>query len=97
LKTSNTTNDEGNFRTFKHTGSDDYSFKKILGILGLDKEIDIRTQFFGPPGSTVGDMINYLKTSLGLDRVTGKVFFDGTDKMYVYNMLSFLDSRSDRG
>ena len=77
---SNTTKDEGNFRAFKHTGSDDYNFKKIMGILGLDKDTDIKTQLFGPPGSTVADMINHLKTVIKLQRETSKYFED--DKMY---------------
>ena len=77
---SNTTNDDGNFRTFKHTGSDDYSFKKILGILGLDKDIDIRTQLFGPPTNTVSDMVTHLKTNFGLTKVNAVFFQD--EKMY---------------
>ena len=77
---SNTTKDEGNFRAFKHTGSDDYNFKKIMGILGLDKDTDIKTQLFGPPGSTVVDMINHLKTVIKLQRETSKYFEDV--KMY---------------
>ena len=77
---SNTTNDDGNFRSFKHTGSDDYSFKKILGILGLDKDVDIRTQLFGPPKNTVGDMVNHLQTEFGLKKVNA-VFFED-EKMY---------------
>jgi hypothetical protein len=77
---SNTTNDDGNFRSFKHTGSDDYSFKKILGILGLDKDIDIRTQLFGPPKNTVSDMVNHLQTKFGLRKVNA-VFFED-EKMY---------------
>ena len=81
---SNTTKDEGNFRAFKHTGSDDYNFKKIMGILGLDKDTDIKTQLFGPPGSTVADMINHLKTVIKLQRETSKYFED--EKMYGWGM-----------
>ena len=81
---SNTTKDEGNFRAFKHTGSDDYNFKKIMGILGLDKDTDIKTQLFGPPGSTVADMINHLKTVIKLQRENSKYFED--EKMYGWGM-----------
>jgi hypothetical protein len=77
---SNTTNDDGNFRTFKHTGSDDYSFKKILGILGLDKDKDIRIQLFGPLSNTLGEKITHLQTEFGLTTVNAVYFKD--ENMY---------------
>jgi hypothetical protein len=79
---SNTTNDEKSFRAFKHTGMDDFSFKKIMGILGLDKDIDIRNQLFGPPGSTAIDKFNHLKDQIKLIPESGKVFFEGTEHVY---------------
>ena len=79
---SNTTNDEKSFRAFKHTGMDDFSFKKIMQILGLDKDIDIRNQLFGPPGSTAIDKFNHLKDNIKLSIESGKVFFEGTEHVY---------------
>ena len=79
---SNTTNTEKEFRAFKHTGMDNFSFKKIMGILGLDKDIDIRNQLFGPPGSTAIDKFNHLKDKMLLSPETGKVFVE--ENAYVY-------------
>jgi len=81
---SNTTNDEKSFRAFKHTGMDDLSFKKIMQILGLDKDIDIKNQLFGPTarGHTVTDIFNHLKDNIKLSVESGKVFFEGTEHVY---------------
>jgi hypothetical protein len=60
---SNTTNAENQFRAFKYTHTGNYSFKRIMEILGLNLDDDIRLQFFGPYGHgyTVQDMFNHLK------------------------------------
>ncbi len=45
---SNTTNTENQFRAFKYIDTGNYSFKRIMKILGLNLDVDIRVKFFGP-------------------------------------------------
>ena len=64
---SNTTNAVDQFRAFKYTLTGNFSFKRIMEILGLNLDDDIRLQFFGPygknTGHTVQDMFNHLKSA----------------------------------
>ena len=86
---SNTTNAENEFRAFKYTLTGNYSFKRIMEILGLNLDDDIRLQFFGPygHGHTVQDMFNHLKsTAVGLKPENGKKFDENGEAMYGWGL-----------
>ena len=85
---SNTTNAEKEFRAFKYILTGNFSFKRIMEILDLNNDADIRLQFFGPygRGHTVQDMFNHLKTVIGLNIETGKKFKEGTEEMYGWGL-----------
>ena len=74
---SNITNAVDQFRAFKYTLTGNYSFKRIMEILGLNLDDDIRLQFFGPygHGHTIQDMFEHLKRPpIGLKVENGKKF-----------------------
>jgi hypothetical protein len=58
------TNAVDQFRAFKYIDTGNYSFKRIMEILGLNHDADVRVQIFGPYGRgyTVQDMFNHLNT-----------------------------------
>jgi hypothetical protein len=85
---SNTTNTEKEFRAFKYTQNGNYSFKRIMEILGLNLDNDIRVQIFGPYGRgfTVQDMFNHLKDIIGLSPENGKKFTENGEMMYGWGL-----------
>jgi hypothetical protein len=89
---SNTTNTVNQFRALKFTLTGNYSFKRIMEILELNLDDDIRLQLFGPYGKksgfTVQDVFNHLKsTAIGLRVETGKKISDeNNEAMYVWGL-----------
>jgi hypothetical protein len=85
---SNTTNAENQFRAFKYTLTGNYSFKRIMEILGLNLDDDIRLQLFGPYGQgyTVIDMFNHLKKEFNLKIETGKKITEDNEAMYGWGL-----------
>ena len=88
---SNTTNVENEFRAFKYTLTGNYSFKRIMEILGLHLDDDIRLQLFGPYGKksgyTVQDMFEHLKRPpIGLKPENGKKFDENHEMMYGWGL-----------
>jgi len=85
---SNTTNVEKEFRAFKYTPTGNYSFKKIMEILGLNLDDDIRLQLFGPYGHgfVTKDMFNFLKATHGLNPEGGKKFEEDHETMYGWGL-----------
>jgi len=85
---SNTTNIEKEFRAFKYTLTGNYSFKKIMEILGLNLDDDIRVQLFGPYGHgfVAKDMFNFLKATHKLSPETGKKFEEDHETMYGWGL-----------
>ena len=85
---SNTTNAENQFRAFKYILTGNYSFKRIIDILGLNLDDDVRLQFFGPYGHgyTVIDMFNHLKKEFGLKIETGKKITEDNEAMYGWGL-----------
>jgi hypothetical protein len=74
---SNGDNIEGAFRTFVHTsGFSNFHFNRILDILDLNANTEVKDQLFGPVYN-VTPMIAFLKsTAIGLPVVTGKIITD---------------------
>jgi hypothetical protein len=85
---SNTTNTENQFRTFKYINTGNYSFKRIMEILGLNLDEDISVQLFGRYGKgfTVQDMFNHLKTVIGLKPENGKKITEDNQEMYGWGL-----------
>ena len=85
---SNTTNVENQFRTFKYTFTGNYSFKRIMEILELNLDDDIRLQLFGPYGKgfTAKDMFDHLKTVHRLKVENGKQVTEGTEVMHGWGL-----------
>jgi hypothetical protein len=74
---SNGDNIEGAFRTFIHTsGFSNFHFNRILDILDLNANTEVKDQLFGPPPYTVTPMIAFLKTTMGLPTPAGKIITD---------------------
>jgi hypothetical protein len=82
------TNAVDQFRAFKYIDTGDYSFKRIMEILELNLDADIRIQLFGNylKGYTVQDMFNHLNTVMGLKPENGKKFTEGTQDMYGWGL-----------
>ena len=73
---SNGDNVEGAFRTFIHTsGFSNFHFNRILDILDLNANTEVKDQLFGPV-YTVTPMIAFLKTTIGLPEPAGKIIPD---------------------
>jgi len=73
---SNGDNVEGAFRTFIHTsGFSNFHFNRILDILDLNANTEVKDQLFGPV-YTVTPMIAFLKTTIGLPAPAGKIIPD---------------------
>ena len=73
---SNADNIEGAFRTFVHTsGFSNFHFNRILDILDLNANTEVKEQLFGPV-YTVTPMIAFLKNTIGLPVPTGKMIPD---------------------
>ena len=71
---SNGDNIETAFRTFIHTaGFSNFHFNRILDILDLNANTEVKDQLFGPPPYTVTPMIAFLKTTIGLPVPAGKM------------------------
>jgi hypothetical protein len=85
---SNTTNTENQFRAFKYINTGNYSFKRIMEILGLNLDEDISVQLFGRYGKgfTVQDMFNHLKTVIGLKPENGKKITEDNQEMYGWGL-----------
>jgi len=85
---SNTTNTENQFRAFKYIDTGNYSFKRIMEILGLNLDADIRVQLFGSYGRgyTVQDMFNHLNTVIGLKPENGKKITEDNLEMYGWGL-----------
>ena len=84
---SNGDNIAGAFRTFVHTaGFSDFHFNRIMDILDLNKNPDVRHQLFGTDGR-VTPMIAFLKsTAIGLPVPTGKMITDVNGLMKGWGM-----------
>jgi hypothetical protein len=63
---------------------DNFSFKKIMGILGLDKDIDIKTQLFGPPENTSIDKFNFLQQNRPNNKLFNNIISNITDREVEY-------------
>jgi hypothetical protein len=85
---SNTTNTENQFRAFKYINTGNYSFKRIMEILGLNLDEDISVQLFGRYGKgfTVQDMFNHLKNKIGLKVENGKKLVEDNQEMYGWGL-----------
>jgi hypothetical protein len=83
---SNGDNVEGAFRTFIHTaGFSDFHFNRILDILDLNKNPDVRHQLFGTDGR-VTPMVAFLKNTIGLPVPAGKMITDVNGLMKGWGM-----------
>jgi hypothetical protein len=82
------TNAVDQFRAFKYIDTGNYSFKRIMEILGLNLDTDIRIQFFGNYGKgyTVQDMFNHLNTVIGLQPENGKKITEDNLEMYDWGL-----------
>ena len=73
---SNGDNIEGAFRAFVHTsGFSNFHFNRILDILDLNANTEVKDQLFGPV-YTVTPMITFLKTTMGLPTPASKMITD---------------------
>ena len=73
---SNGDNIEGAFRTFVHTsGFSNFHFNRILDILDLNANTEVKDQLFGPVYN-VTPMIAFLKNTIGLPVPAGKIITD---------------------
>jgi hypothetical protein len=82
------TNAENQFRAFKYINTGNYSSKRIMEILELNHDADIRIQFFGNycQGFRVQDMFNHLNTVIGLKPENGKKIDENNEAMYGWGL-----------
>ena len=82
------TNAENQFRAFKYINTGNYSFKRIIEILGLNHDDNVRLQLFGPYGNGFGkdDVYKHLNTVIGLKPENGKKLVEDNQEMYGWGL-----------